>query len=258
MALLAAMLLVVLASGCSRGKEAEQVRSLRFAGQADSARTLALTLLYQNANRMPVWLEFVQSSLDEVRLRPNEEDHENDLDILVQACLVCSAIYQNTKHEPPREWRDTGKLLSAEVARQVNEQITAMTAQMQSTAYLKPMLTPVGSDTLLPRGPEIRARQLLTGYRSGARQYLYWSVVFRRLLESLPEVNPGTASLLAGQQDEAITAWSQALDLDNALKIGIQTRARKAIDDAMNHTLQDLRDLGYFLPQTIIENGVSP
>lgn len=253
--LLAAALLMV---SCSPDRHADKVRDLRLAGQADSARTLALSLLTENANRMQVWLEFARSSFDLVRLRPNEENESGDLDVLIQGCLLCGAVYQNSKHEPPREWRDTGKLLSGEVARQINEQITVMTSQIQSANMIKPMLTPTGPDSLIPHGPEIRAQQLLTDYRTNARRILYWGVVLRRIMESLPEVNPGTASLLAGQQDEALTAWTQTLELDPAYRATVQQRARQAIDQAMNHSLQDLHDLGYFLPQTILENGVSP
>jgi hypothetical protein len=251
------ILALLLVAGCGREKRVNEVRDLRLAGQADSARALALSLLNENANRMDLWHEFARSSVEEVRLRPNEENHADDLDILVQAGLVCGAVYQQKKHEPDREWRDTGKLLFAEIARQISNQITAMNTQMQSANYLKPLLTPVGPDTLIPRGPEIRAQQALVNYRSGARNLLFWPVVLRRLLENLPEVNPGTATLLASQLDEAITPWAQSLDLDPAYMGGIQQRARVTIDNALNHAQQDLHDLGYLLPQTIIENGVS-
>jgi len=249
--------LTLLTAGCGEDHSVERVRNLRLAGQADSSRTLALSLLSQNANRMPLWLEFVRSTLDEVRLRPNEESHANDLDILLQACLVCSAVYQNAKHEPPREWHDTGRLLSAELARQISDQITVMTTQLQSTTMIKQMLAVTGPDSLIPHGPDMRAQQQLANYRSGARRLLFWPVVMRRLMESLPEVNPGTTALLAGQMEEGTTAWAQGLDLDPALIGGIQQQARKAVDKAMNKVLQDLHDLGYCLPQTITDNGVS-
>ena len=255
----ALLLAMLLSTGCGSSKQAETVRNLRLAGQADSARSMALSLLNENANRMDLWLEFARSSLDAVRLRPNteDEDHTNDLNALVQAALVCSAVYQQAKHEPPKEWRDTGKLVSAEVARQVNNVITAMNAQMQSALYLKPMLHPTGPDSLMSHGSDVRAEQLLVNYRMGARNLLFWSTVMHRLLESLPEVNPGTASLLAGQLEEARTPWAQSLDLDPAYMSGTQQRARQVIDEALQHALQDYRDLGYLLPQTITENGVS-
>ena len=252
-----ALVIVLFASGCGEDRSAERVRTVRLSGQPDSARVMALSMLGDNANRMTLWLEFVRSSLDEVRLRPNEQSHANDLDILLQGCLVCSAVYQNAKHDPPREWHDTGRLLSAELARQISDLMTKMTVQFQSANMIKQMLFPTGPDTLIPHGPDIRAQQTLAGYRAEARSLLFWPVVLRRLMESLPEVNPGTTSLLAGQMDEAIPTWSRSLDLDPALITTVQQRARNAVDRAMNKAEQDLHDLGYFLPQTITDNGVS-
>jgi hypothetical protein len=249
--------LAVLAAGCGRSKIAQEVRDLRFAGQADSSRALALASLKKKASRMDLWLEFTRSTLDIVRLRPETADHTNDLDLLVQAALTGAAIYQRDKHNPSAEWRDTDKLLAGEVGRQMNTLMTTMTVQVQQASYLKPLLNPTGPDSLVPHGPDIRARDTLSGYRTDARNVLFWSIVLKRLLEMLPEVNPGTASLLAGQMDEDKAAWTQALELDPSYIVTVQQRAREAIDQALDHAAQDLKDLGYFLPQTIIENGVS-
>jgi len=249
--------LAALVAGCGGEKAVKEIRDLRFAGQADSSRALALSLLGKNANRMDLWLEFVRSSIDVVRLKPETADHSNDLDLLVQAALVGASVYQHDKHEPPAQWRDTDKLLSAELVRQSSKLRTTMAAQVEQANYLTPMLKSTGPDTLVPRGPDIRAADTLSEYRTGARNLLFSSIVTRRLLEMLPEVNPGTTSLTAGQVDEDKAAWTQALELDPSYVITVQERARGAIDQALNHAAQDLNDLGYFLPQTIIENGVS-
>jgi hypothetical protein len=257
LAAVALVALLMLFAGCGRSRQAEQVRNLRLAGQPDSARAIALAALLETPNHNDLWLEFARSTVEVVRLRPEEENHSDDRDLLVQASLVCAARYQHDKHEPSRDWRDTGKMLSAELARQVNEIITTMTSQTQQATYLRPLLTSGGPDSLIPQGPQIQAQQTMAEYRMSARRVFYWSVVLRRLLESLPEVNPGTASLLASQLDEGMAVWTQALDLDPSYINTVQLRARQEIDQALNHASQDLNDLGYFLPQTIIENGVS-
>ena len=251
---------VVLLAGCSGHKREDEVRNLRVSGQPDSARALALSQLSTNRNRLSMWLEFAQSSLDAVRLRPREESHANDTDILVTACIVCSAVYQDKKHEPPREWHDTGRLVSAELARQINDHMTTMTAQMESASYLKPLLTPSGQDTLqpMPSEQQTHAQKLMAEYRLGSRNVLFWTAAFRHFMELLPEVNPGTTSLLSGQLDEATASWARTLDLDPAFMGTMQQRGRQEVDQAVGRAMQDLKDLGYFLPETITENGVNP
>jgi len=242
--------------GCRKDETVRDVRELRLAGQADSARTLALSALSQGANRMDLWLELTKSDLDICRLADQQQGFR-PLKNLLEAGLACAAMYAQHKQQPPREWRDVGRLTSSEAGRQMNRLLGAFNAQSQALEYLKQTAT-TAPDAPFLSGQTVRARQMIEDYKSAAPNLIHISMTLRRLLEALPEANPGTASLLIGQMEEAIGGWAPALELDPALLTSVQFRSRTTFDTALDRAKDDLDALGYFLVGTLVENGALP
>jgi hypothetical protein len=247
---------VVLAVGCRRDETARDVRELRFAGQADSARTLALSALSTNANRMDVWLELTKSDLDICRLADQQQGFR-PLKYLLEAGLTCAAMYAHDKQQPPRAWRDIARLASAESGRQMNRLLGIFNTQMQSLEYLK-RTAATNPDMPFLSGQSLHAQQMIEDYKNAAPDLIHISITLRRLLESLPEPSTGTASLLIGEVEEATGSWAPALELDPALSSTVQFRSRAAFDKALQRAQGDLGELGYFLVGTIVDNGALP
>jgi hypothetical protein len=247
---------IVCAIGCRKDETVRDVRELRFAGQADSARALALSALSTNANRMDLWLELTKTDLELCRVADQPQGFRS-LKNLLEAGLTCAAMYAHDKQQPPREWRDIGRLASAETGRQMNRLLGVFNAQIQALEYLKRTATP-NPDAPYLSGQTVHAQQIIEDYKNAAPDLLHISMTLRRLLETLPEPNPGTASLLIGEVEEATASWAPALDLDPALIAPVQFRSRTVFDKALARAKEDLNELGYFLTGTIVENGALP
>lgn len=245
---------MLLSAGCRRDQAAKQVRELRMAGQADSARALALAELQQQSNRMDLWREFAHATLDIMR-QSEEEDQTQNLEFLVQSAIVCAAVYQHSKQDPGKEWMEISRLVSSEIVGQTSRMRRVMQTQAQSANFLKQLVG--SSDTMSVVPLQItKARQALQSYRNEARNGLMLTMIFRRLSESLPEQNPGTVSLMNEQIDEIMGSWTSELSLDQELTAPVQLKARQTIDAALNRANGDLTEVGYFLVPTILENGV--
>jgi hypothetical protein len=250
-----AILVGLAGAGCGPSSEVRTIRNLRIAGRLDSAQAVATRYLTDHPARMDVWLEFARASLDLSRFAENEESELQPVEPLVQAGLLCGAMYQYRKQSPPRDWRDAGRLTAAEIARQMGRLGSTYRQQIRASSYAKEMLASADSTRPL-QGQQLRARQSLENLRSEGRALLMWSAVLRRLLESLPEISPGSSSTAVTQLEEAQNAWIAALDLDPEYTVPVQQKARRLTDEALARTLNDLQELGYFLPPTITENGV--
>jgi hypothetical protein len=107
-------------------------------------------------------------------------------------------------------------------------------------------------------GPMARTQQLVQEYRNGAGDLLAMAVIWRRLLEALPELNPGMGSIYGAQLEERQTQWIAELKLEPGYTAPVQERARQQVDAALARLRGDVNDVGHFLLPSVTENGVLP
>ncbi len=248
--------------GCGGSREAETVRGLRLSGSPDSARALAISVLSARAARMDVWREFASAALDLAR-RTDEDEGGGPLANLIEAGLLCGAINLHAQQKPDRDWHTLGRLTAVEVGRRINRLTGLLGTQAQAGEYLQQAEQNANRGTLPgldPNAPDpaARLRRAVIDYRDGARPLLIQAVILRRLVEVLPESNPGSGAVLSGQLADAVSGWSKALELEPGLLGPIQLHEREALDAAFGQAETDLNELGYWLPKTILENGVLP
>lgn len=246
---------VLVAAGCGTDPTVREVRELRLAGRPDSARARALSALGERADRRPLWLEFARASQEVCRGSESVDDPQV-MESCVQAALVCAAVHQQ-KRSWGREWRETGRLVSAEVGRQLNRVMSDFTTQTQTAAVLKDLQRqyPRGAEEY---GPMARTEQLVQGYRDDARRLLTMAVIWRRLLEVLPELNPGMSAIYGAELEERQTQWIEELQLEPGYTAPVQQRARQRVDAAVARLREDVDDVGHFLLRSVTENGVLP
>jgi hypothetical protein len=246
---------VLVAAGCGRDPITREVRELRLAGRPDSARARALSALGERADRRSLWLEFARASQEVCRISESVDDPQVR-ESCVQAALICAAA-QRQKRSWGREWRDTGRLVSAEVGRQLNRVMKDFTTQTQTAALLKDLQRqyPRGSQEY---GPMARTEQLVQEYRDGARDLLTMAVIWRRLLDALPELNPGMGAIYGAELEERQSQWIEELQLEPGYTAPVQERARQRVDAAVARLREDADDLGHFLLPSVTENGVLP
>jgi hypothetical protein len=250
----AIILLAVALTSCGPNAVVREVHDLRVAGYLDSARTIALRGLDENANQMDLWLEFAYTDLDLARNLGDGRDSESR-ELILQAALTCGAMYQHEKREPPKVWRDAGRLISSEIGRQLTKTTAAISAQSQTADYIKQLSASQVPGAPSPE-PVERGLKMLDKYRGEARRWINQGTILQRLMENLPEANPGITSLLTGQLESAQTEWQRSLDLDPAFMNAVREDARITVNKALGRANEDLEDVGYFLPKTIVENGV--
>jgi hypothetical protein len=219
-----------------------------------------MTALDQDASRLDLWYEFAESTLELAR-NSNLSDSGQGQEYLMESAIVAGAIYEHDKEQPPKKWRELGKAVAGEVGRQVNQLVSAMNSQAGVAGNFDEFMKGPGgiSDTTGTRPPNdeaIRGRKQIEGYRRDARVMVAQSVVYRQLLEALPEQSSGMISLLSGQLESAQNSWVAALGLDAGYVLPVQADAKHSLEVALLHARSDLNDLGYFLPKTILENGV--
>jgi hypothetical protein len=245
----------LLTAGCGSDPVTREVRGLRLSGQPDSARTLALAALSEHADRRALWLEFARASLDICRLSADESD-SSIMETCVQAALLCAAVQQQ-KSPWGSGWRETGRLVSVQVARQLNRIVASYTTQMQTASMLKDLQQryPGGAQEY---GPIAQTEQQVQGYRDDARRLLTLSVIWRRLLELLPELNPGMSVMYGSELEQRQNQWIEELQLAPGYVGPLQQQARERVDAALARLQEDARDLGYFLVRSVTENGVLP
>jgi hypothetical protein len=247
-------LVLLVGAGCGSDPTVDQVRELRLAGQADSARALALSALEEKADRLPLWLEFVRAN-NEVCRESIDDTDPLMAEYCLQAALICAAM--NQKKRPDKEWREAGKLISVEVGRQLNRVMNTFSSQMQTAALLKQM-TEQRSGSQGQIGMLLRTEQLVDDYRDQARLLLSRGVIWRRILETLPELNPGISAIYGAELEQRQQQWMADLQLDPAYTTPVQLNARERADAGLARVQEDLNDLGYFLVNSVTENGVLP
>ena len=240
--------------GCGKDPVMLEIRQLRQEGELAQAREKTIAALQETPGDMHLWLEFANVAVDQTRESERVEG-PNTLQFLVEASLVCGAVYKHEQQKPGRQWRDACRLASSELTKQANKIQTTLTAQASSADYLKQLLE-MDRGNAGQRGAQISAARLVDEYKSNARSLLYQAIVIRRLLELLPEVSPGSATMLITQIESAADTWRRSLDLSADLTSSVQERANLAVDKAMEQISGDLETLGYIIPGSILENGI--
>lgn len=251
--LLAATLLI-LGAGCARDPVIGEVQNLRLTGRADSARALALSALENDAGRLPLWLEFVKTNHQLCRESLDDSDPEI-AEYCLQSALICAVM--NQRERPPKEWRETGKLVSVEVGNQLNRIMSTMLSQMQTATALKQMRDQQ-RHMQEQMGVVIRTEQMVRDYRSQARRLLAAGVIWNTLLERLPELHSGVNATYAAEFEKRRQDWAVELELDAAYLVPVQQNARERLNAAIARVQDDVNELGYFLVNSVIENGVLP
>lgn len=241
--------------GCGKDPVVKEIRALRQEGELGQAREKTIDALQDTPGDMDLWLEFAQIAVEQTRASERGEG-PNTMNYLVEATLVCGAIYKHEERKPGRQWRDVCRLASSELTKQANKVQTTLSAQASSAEYFKQLLETNRGDTGL-RGAQISAARMVEGYKADARVLLYQAVVIRRLLELLPEVSPGSSTMLTTQIESATDNWRQSLELTADLTTPVQDRANHAVDKAMEQISGDLETLGYIIPGSIFENGIT-
>lgn len=244
--------LVLLSCGADRA--VKDIRQLRIAGQLEQSRDRALAALEDNPAYMEIWLEFARTVVEQSRQSEREGDGRA-VDYLLEASLVCGGYYRFKNQAPSREWRDAGRQTAAEATKQANKVLTSLNAQIATVNYLNQLLSMHRGDAGLS-GARISAERMVQDYRANARTLLFQSVLMIRLLEMLPDITSGSSALMINQIQSARDEWRQALELPPDLVDTITQRANRAVDEATERVMGDLQTLGYFLPGTIIENGI--
>jgi hypothetical protein len=240
--------------GCGTDSTVREVRELRISGHLPEAREHALAALQQDPSHLELWLEFAHTAVDQTRQAEREQDPQS-LNYLVEASLLCGGYYKFQNQDPPKDWRDVSRLAAGEAVKQGNITLTTLRSQSQSADYLNQLLTMRRGDSGMD-GAQMSAAQMVEGYRAGARDMLFQSVLVVRLLEMLPEVSSGSSTILVAQIQSARDEWRQALELPADLVDTMTQRANHSVDTAFNRVLDDFRTLGYAVPETIIENGI--
>ncbi|RPH95169.1 hypothetical protein EHM69_05155 [candidate division KSB1 bacterium] len=250
----------LLIAGCGEDPHAIQVRELRMWGQADSARSLALAFLSEKAGRMDVWREFARASLDANR-NIEEEDDQTAFQYVVEAALVSGAVNLRHRRKPDRKWRELNRVTAAELTRQINRIVAECHAEGSTADYLQQLMEQSAQNEGTNRqffGPLWRTQQLVQQYRDQARQKLTRSAVGRQLLESVYESAPEASKIILEQLQTAQNNWVIALKLEPDLVEPVQDDSRGRVDAALNRLQGELKELGYLLPGSVIENGVLP
>ena len=246
--------LTILLWGCGKGETVNEIRQLRAEGNQDQAREVALAELEVTPSNFKLWLEYANVEIELTR-KSERADGEHTWKHMVEASLVCGAVYKYKEQKPGSEWRNACRLAAAEVSKHANKIHTSMSAQASSAEYLSQLLE-MDRGSTGQHGARSSAAAIVEEYKANARTLLFQSVLVGRLLEMLPEVSSGSTTHLLSQVETARDNWKRSLELPPELIIPIEERANRTIELAFDRVMGDLQTLGYIIPATITENGV--
>lgn len=236
--------------GCSRDPDVRLITELRNTGQTEAAYQTAVDILFENANRMAVWREFALAAAAYSRSAGNDD---TALQYTVRGGLVCMAMSRHRSGKPGESWLNASRSISAEVSRLTTSTITKLSYQTRNSEYLQNLEDLDRTDNGLSRALSTAEREAQAN-RQQARSLLEQATVLRLLLDQVPGT---TASAeLRDQLQLNVSAWMAALNLNPELTGTIISRAESRFQKALDNAVQDLKELGYFLPETIIDNDI--
>jgi hypothetical protein len=239
--------------GCSGDETYREVESQRKSGQPGVARETAIQLLNEKPTRMKVWLEFARACTDMVR--PLDSSGDDPLPMLVQAGLVCGAINLKYEQQPPADWQEACRFLSVELSRQCNVLLTQLNSETRAVDYLKTLDNLPDNGESGRSGAHMQAAIAVDKAKRNARSKLERITILEELLNVLPGGAPAAESVTQ-QLDLTRGDWLAALQLTNDYSKPINEAMHARLQGALDKASGDLKELGYILPGTILENGV--
>lgn len=247
-------LVLLLTSGCGGDPAAKRVRDLCIANKPDSAYALAALILADEPRNMDVWCEFARAALEQSR-NLAIEDSEQSVELLIQGAVICAAVHRNRQGELGEAWAHNARRATQEVWKQVNTVITTCGKQSGAALYLKqqrdrPTVPGMIGD------PASRAHMRFEELRQESRYWIELAAVMGQFARLLPEASSETGNALFSQLDDALHTWSLELELDSRLTVPLHDKAAGRVVAAVEKAAGDLQELGYFMPGTILENGV--
>lgn len=250
---LAGLFLLMLA-GCGSHPTAQRIRDLCVADKADSAYILAQYSLTDQPRNMDVWREFARAALERSRDLAIEEPDQS-VEFLVQGALVCAAVNTRREGKLDEAWERITRQAMQEVWKQLNTVIVTCSKQSGAALFLKqqrdrPTVQGMMGD------PVSRALTRFEDLRLESRHWIELAAVMRQFARTLPEADSDAAEALFSQLDDALSAWALELELDSRATGPLREQAEVRIKRALEKAVGDLQELGYFIPGTILENGV--
>ncbi|MBI5058633.1 hypothetical protein HZB60_02490 [candidate division KSB1 bacterium] len=245
--------LLIALGGCVGDESFREVESLRKSGDIENARALAIQLVNEKPDRMKVWLEFCRLTTELVR--PLEVQDKDPLPYLLQASLVCAAISLRHKQEPPDAWREIGRFLAVALSRQGNILLSEMNEDIKSVDYRTTLSELPGGTTGAGGSAYFNAISAVEDARRNARSKVERMTVITDVLAALPTNSPG-AQAVVQQLDVTRPAWAGSLELKPDYLLPLTENMHNRWQGALEKAVGDLKELGYFLPGTILENGV--
>jgi len=248
------ILAAMLWQGCGKDLTAERIGKLRAAGEVDSAYAEAVSALSDNARRDNVWREFVRVCVERTR-RMNAEGAEPNLAYLVQAGIVCAAVREHARGRLNADWREVSQMAAREIERQLSLVLNEFGRQQRTAQQVVQLRKFPRSDR---RNALVlqQTEETLEEYRRSAGDLIKRRAVLEYLYERLPETSGGTKTSLREQLRVTIEQWQQMLELEAGSDAAITEAAETIMEKAMQRAKGDFRELGYLLPNTVIENGV--
>ncbi|MFZ5434114.1 MAG: hypothetical protein ACOZB3_10115 [Calditrichota bacterium] len=239
--------------GCGSDQSAEEVRNLRRGGQLLDARNLALQLLEEKASRQAVWLEFIRASVE--LSRQTNSDAEAARPYIIQGGLAFGVFYEFKEHKLNAEWLEVGQLLSGETIRQINILSKALQKEAGVARHYQ-QLSEFNQNETDVLDAMVADAERISEFRAGAGFHIEDAVIFRFLLERQPETNPGMRKTMLQQLDATLEEWESTLELSAAYVSQVNEQSARNITTAFTRAQGDLSELGYLLPQSILENEV--
>lgn len=240
--------------GCGKDLTAQRIAGLRAAGEIDSAYAEAVRALEDDARREAVWREFVRACLELTRREISGNDAPT-LVYLTQAGIVCAAMRENIR-KPSGEWREVMQLTAHECERQLNAMLGEFNRQQRMGQQAIPLRKLPQSD----RAGALRLRDLdeqIAEFRREAAGLIRRRATLQALYERLPESSGGTKSSLREQLRVAQEQWLRMLELEEESDAPIAASATEMVERTLEQAKADFREVGYLLPNTVIENGAN-
>jgi hypothetical protein len=247
---------VILLCGCHGGGKDESVSRLRKSGQSQAARTRAVELLGEDADRMAVWRELAGCDVDLARTSNCTVEARRKL--LLEAALICAGVGAHGQGQYDAEWRTVGLVVASELVSlggHITNALNFPNADVQSNGATEEFLSDLDDaeeiPPLYPQEPPQRYTDPVF-----VRELVSQTSLVLELLKVLPYDNPTLLEQTMVQLDRQMTlnagragtprsdimAWGKAA----------QTAATRAVDAAAS----ELESQGYFNAETIFQSRI--
>jgi hypothetical protein len=250
-AMLAALFLLL--NGCGPSKELREVQELRKSGKYEDARLRAVLHLQDTPERKEFWPEFALCVA--AQSRTIERDGDDPLPSLVQAATAMSAMYKFKQEKPAAEWAEAGRMVSGEIVRLANIELSNLSRDKKAADYLQTLSNMQNPDGSLS-ARQMDAYRAVEAAQHGSRARLERIVIMETFITALPGLSATSGATLLEQLTRQKAEWLQALNIKPEFSQPIIAGASQRVEQAISRALGDLTEVGYLLPESILENGV--